>query len=150
MYREELSKLANGEFKITTEIPTAGQNVKQAYYIDADGNLQTLAFSQDGDNVTVEMTTLSMYTIALEYGDADTSVDDGNQGGNTGNTDIDNTGGNDVTNDNAAANGAGTDAESVQTGDYFDFVLYVVVALIAAAMIAAIAVIRRKNAKADR
>lgn len=71
LYRNEISKLALGDFRITTKIKP-GKRVANVYYVDAAGKLQkTDGFTQDGDSVTFLMHTLSMYNNVIEYAESD-------------------------------------------------------------------------------
>lgn len=66
MYRTEISKLAAGNFTITREIP-AGKAVKEAYYIDAEGKLQPVEFTQEAGKVSFVMNSVSLYNNVLVY-----------------------------------------------------------------------------------
>lgn len=68
LYRNEISKLAQGTFNITTKVQ-AGKNVKNVYYIDKDGSLKKLEFKQVGDTVSFVMNSLSLYDNVVEYGE---------------------------------------------------------------------------------
>lgn len=68
MYRTELSKLATGEFTITRTLEK-GRTVSAVYYIDANGELQEVEFSQNGNKLTYKMSSLSMYNNVIEYKD---------------------------------------------------------------------------------
>lgn len=66
MYRTEISKLAAGNFTITREIP-AGKAVKEAYYIDEEGKLQPVEFTQAAGKVSFVMNSVSLYNNVLVY-----------------------------------------------------------------------------------
>lgn len=66
MYRTEISKLAAGNFTITRELP-AGKAVKEAYYIDAEGKLQPVEFTQGSGKVSFVMNSVSLYNNVLVY-----------------------------------------------------------------------------------
>ena len=66
MYRAELSRLAAGEFEITRTIEN-NRIVEAVYYIDADGNLQPVEFTQNEDKLTYKMNSLSIYNNVILY-----------------------------------------------------------------------------------
>lgn len=68
-HRWEISKLAAGEFQITEKI-SEGKQVKSVAYEKADGELESLAFEQNGDAVSFTMNTMSMYPVVIEYSEA--------------------------------------------------------------------------------
>lgn len=70
MYRTEISKLAAGDFVITRVVPE-GKTVKNVYYIDKDGKLQKLDFTESNGIVTFKMGSISMYNNVIEYKSGD-------------------------------------------------------------------------------
>ena len=66
MYRVELSPLAHGNFKVTTTV--AGKKpVKNVYYIDGANKLQKVKFTQKGDKLTFNMSSMGRYNTVIEY-----------------------------------------------------------------------------------
>lgn len=61
----EISKLAFGNFTITTEIPD--KKVKNVYYIDKAGRLTPVEFTQKGNKLSFKMKTLSIYNNVIEF-----------------------------------------------------------------------------------
>lgn len=74
MYRVEISKLATGSFTLTRELP-AGKKVKQVYYIDKDGKLNPVPFTQQGAVVTYRMDSVGLYHNVIEY-DGEAAIDE--------------------------------------------------------------------------
>lgn len=68
LYRNEISKLAEGTFNILTQVKP-DKHVKNVYYIDEKGKLQKLNFKQNGDKVKFTMNSLSLYDNVIEYGE---------------------------------------------------------------------------------
>lgn len=75
MYRTEISKLAAGDFVITRVVPE-GKAVKNVYYIDKNGKLQRLNFTESNGIVTFKMGSISMYNNVIEYKSADEPTPD--------------------------------------------------------------------------
>ena len=76
-HRWEIAYIAAGDYKITEKLDN-DKKVSNVYYLDGNQKLQPVEFSQNGQNVTFSMSTLSMYPIVIEYGsdtpEADKSV----------------------------------------------------------------------------
>ena len=69
MARTERSRLMLSEgqfFNYTTEVQS-GKNVGKVSYIDNDGKLKTLSFSQTGNKIKFNMNSLSVYPIVVQY-----------------------------------------------------------------------------------
>lgn len=68
LYRNELSKIAAGDFKVTTKIP-AGKTVSKVYYIDKNGTLHEVPSKQDGEKVTFDMHSVGVYNNVILFKD---------------------------------------------------------------------------------
>lgn len=69
MARTERSRLmlAEGQFfNYTTEVQS-GKNVGKVSYIDSDGKLKPLSFTQTGNKIKFNMNSLSVYPIVVQY-----------------------------------------------------------------------------------
>ncbi|WLD76284.1 InlB B-repeat-containing protein [Mogibacterium neglectum] len=66
LYRNELSKIAAGNFKVTTAVP-AGKTVNKVYYIDNKKELHEVPSKQTGDKVTFEMNSVGVYNNVILY-----------------------------------------------------------------------------------
>ena len=66
LYRYELSKIAAGDFKVTTAVP-AGKTVSKVYYIDHKKALHEVPSKQTGDKVTFEMNSVGVYNNVILY-----------------------------------------------------------------------------------
>lgn len=66
LYRNELSKIAAGDFKVTTAVP-AGKTVSKVYYIDHKKALHEVPSKQTGDKVTFDMNSVGVYNNVILY-----------------------------------------------------------------------------------
>lgn len=66
MYRVELSPLAHGQFKITTTL-AGDKAVKNVYYVDDNNKLHKVKFTQKGDKLTYNMSSMARYNNVIEY-----------------------------------------------------------------------------------
>lgn len=66
LYRNELSKIAAGDFKVTTAVP-AGKTVSKVYYIDSKKALHEVPSKQTGDKVTFDMNSVGVYNNVILY-----------------------------------------------------------------------------------
>lgn len=73
LYRNELSKLTAGEFKITTDIPD-GKTVLKVYYIDKSGALHKVPHTQKGNQVTFDTNTVGVYNNVILFDDGNTQI----------------------------------------------------------------------------
>jgi len=66
MFRTELSRLAAGSYTITRKVPS-GKTVESVCYLNKQGKLKTLKFTQKDGKVTFTMNSLSMYPNVIIY-----------------------------------------------------------------------------------
>lgn len=65
-HRWEVSKLAAGNFDITEKIDAA-KKVNQVYYMDHDGALNPIPFTQTNGSVNFTMNSMGIYPVVIEY-----------------------------------------------------------------------------------
>ena len=66
-HRCELTKIADGEFKIKRRVKDIN-NVKKVYYIDQDGNITDLSFTKNGDSIDISgINSIGFKKLVIEY-----------------------------------------------------------------------------------
>lgn len=72
-HRWEIAKLAAGNFYITEKI-NVSKKVVQVYYINEEGKLQSIPFSQNNNIVGFSMNSMSVYPVVFEYSSAPRAI----------------------------------------------------------------------------